>query len=135
MKKAILLAVVGLITVQFAIAQQVTIQDAMAKVSKGKPFTLVILRPGDVALPADPKSAQKMQMDHLVNLFQMEKDGKISVFGPVMKDSTMDGIIIFNSTDKTTIKKELENDPFIKAGHLKFDMYDWFSIPGQKLPE
>jgi hypothetical protein len=65
----------------------------------------------------------------------MEKEGKISIFGPAVNDSRLTGIIIFNTTDQSLIKKELEGDPYIKSGHLKYELYTWFSLPGQKLPE
>jgi hypothetical protein len=29
----------------------------------------------------------------------------------------------------------MAEDPYIKAGHLKYELYDWFTIPGQKVPE
>lgn len=133
MKKVIALMSI-LITSYAATAQAITADSVMTKVAKGKPYTLVILKPG-IPEPKDEKLVNKMQMDHLINLFQMEKDGKISIFGPVMNDKNLTGIIIFNSTDITAIKKDLDSDPFIKAGYMKYEMYNWFSIPGQKIPE
>lgn len=50
-----------------------------------------------------------------------------------MKDENLVGIIVFNSTDKDFIKKELNNDPYIRAGYLKYDLLEWFSIPGQRI--
>ena len=135
MKKTFLFAVILVMSMLKLQAQEkITPEIVMQKVAKGKPFTLVILKPG-LPMPKGSKDNDKLKMDHLVNLFQMEKDGKISVFGPVMNDSTMEGIIVFNSTDKESIKKELSNDPFIKAGYMKFELYNWFTIPGQKIPE
>jgi len=135
MRKVFLLAITLVCSVITLRAQdKLTPEVVMQKVAKGKKFTLVVLKAGQ-PLKKDAKTAQQMQMDHLVRLFQMEKDGKISVFGPVMNDSTIHGIIVFNSTDKEAIKKDLNNDPYISAGYLKFDLFDWFTIPGQKIPE
>ena len=104
----------------------------MAKVAKGKLYTLVFLKAGK-KIPTKSEMAQQMQIDHLTNLFTMEQEGKISIFGPVVNDEKLRGIIVFNSTDKEYIKKELNNDPYIKGGYLKYELLDWFSIPGQRI--
>ena len=111
---------------------KLSVDSVMAKVAKGKPYTLVFLKAGK-NIPTKSQSAQQMQVNHLVNLFQMEQEGKISIFGPVTNDPKLRGIIVFNSTDKEYIKTELNNDPYIKAGYLKYELLDWFSIPGQRL--
>lgn len=111
---------------------KLTPDSVMARVAKGKPYTLVFLKSGK-RIPTKTQAAQQLQIDHLTNLFTMEQEGKISIFGPVVNDIKLRGIIVFNSTDKEYIKKELSNDPYIKAGYLKYELLDWFSIPGQKL--
>ena len=114
-------------------AQKITTDDVMKKVSTGKPYTFVMLKTGK-ALPGDKDTVQKMQMEHLVNLFQMEQDGKISIFGPISNNEVFRGIIIFNSADTNYVKQELNADPYVQAGYMAYDLYPWFSIPGQKLP-
>lgn len=111
---------------------KLAVDSVMAKVAKGKMYTLVFLKSGK-KIPTKSQEAQQMQVNHLVNLFNMEQDGKISVFGPVTNDPKLRGIIIFNSTNKEYIKEELNKDPYIKAGYLKFELLDWFSIPGQRI--
>jgi uncharacterized protein YciI len=118
-----------------AFAQQITMDSVMHKVSKGKSYVLVILKKGK-ALPADQGLVQELQSDHLVHLFQLEKDRKISVFGPVKNDTAaVRGIIIFNTTDTEAARKELESDPYISQGYLRYDLYKWFTIPGQQIPK
>jgi uncharacterized protein YciI len=115
-------------------AQSITFDSVMQKVSKGKPFVLTLLVAGK-ALPRDQALVSKLQADHLVHLFQLEKDGKISIFGPVTDpDAQLRGIIIFNFTDLEKVKAELETDPYIKEGYLKYELYNWFTIPGQSIP-
>jgi uncharacterized protein YciI len=111
---------------------QLTPDSVMAKVAKGKPYTLVFLKSGK-KIPTKTLAAQQMQIAHLTNLFTLEQQGKISIFGPIVNDIKLRGIIVFNSTDREYIKNELSNDPYIKAGYLKYELLDWFSIPGQKL--
>jgi uncharacterized protein YciI len=106
----------------------------MQKVAKGKPYVLVILKAGK-PLPADQVLVTKLQSDHLVHLFQLEKDKKISVFGPVTdQDATTRGIIIFNNSNVADAKKELDSDPYVKEGYLKYEVFNWFTIPGQTIP-
>lgn len=134
MKKIIIGTVVLLCGILHGYAQsELTVDSVMAKVARGKMYTLVFLKSGR-NIPTKSQAAQQMQIDHLMHLFTMEKEGKISIFGPVMNDIKLKGIIVFNSTDKEFIKEELGNDPYIKAGYLKYEMLDWFSIPGQKIP-
>jgi uncharacterized protein YciI len=133
MKKKFIVAAVLLFGVLAAYSQsKLTVDSVMAKVAKGKMYTLVFLKSGK-NIPTKSQAAQQMQINHLVNLFNMEQEGKISIFGPVMNDPKLRGIIVFNSTDKEYIKSELNNDPYIRAGYLKFEMLDWFSIPGQRI--
>lgn len=115
-------------------AKNYTSQEIMQKVAKGKPFTLLILFAGD-PVPDDDNLVNQMQLEHLAHLFTMEEEGKCSVFGPISNHEELHGIIIFNTVNKENIHKWMEHDPYIKAGHLKYELYDWFTIPGQKIPE
>jgi uncharacterized protein YciI len=111
---------------------KLTGDSVMARVAKGKLYTLVFLKAGK-KIPTKSEGAQQMQINHLINLFTLEQEGKISIFGPVTNDPKLRGIIVFNSTDYEYIKSELNNDPYIKAGYLKYELLNWFSIPGQKI--
>lgn len=133
MKKRFIITAILFFGILPANAQsKLAVDSVMAKVAKGKMYTLVFLKSGR-KIPTKNQAAQQMQVNHLVNLFNMEQDGKISIFGPVTNDSKLRGIIIFNSTNKEYIKEELNNDPYIKAGYLKYELLDWFSIPGQRI--
>lgn len=133
MKKIFTVFVILLCCVLSAYSQNKLSPDSvMARIAKGKPYTLVFLKSGR-AIPKKGEPAQQMQLDHLTHLFMLEREGKISIFGPVLNDAKLRGIIVFNSTDRAAIKNELENDPYIKAGYLKYELLDWFSIPGQTI--
>src|SRR5690349_4918014 len=110
-----------------------THEEIMEKVSVGKPFTLLILTAGK-PVPDDANLVNQMQMGHLEHLFRMEKEGKVCVFGPISNHDQLHGIIIFNTTNKEDIDKWMEDDPYIKAGHLDYELCDWFTIPGQRIP-
>lgn len=109
-------------------------EEIMGIVAKGRPFTLLLLLKG-TPVPDDEVRVNQMQLEHLAHLFSMEHEGKASVFGPVSNDDQLYGIIIFNTTDKEAIRGWMAEDPYIKAGHLTYALYDWFTIPGQKIQE
>ncbi|MFL5739184.1 MAG: YciI family protein [Flavisolibacter sp.] len=108
--------------------------EILEKVSVGKPFTLLLLLAGN-PVPDDTNLVNRMQLEHLAHLFTMEHDGKACIFGPISNDEQLHGIIIFNTTNKDDIRQWMSEDPYIKAGHLTYELYDWFTIPGQKIPE
>lgn len=112
--------------------EPITFDQVMKKVVTGKQYTLVVLNKAK-EMDKDKAAEQKMLETHLIHLFELERDGKISVFGPVQESKETEGIIVFNSTDEAEIKQELEQDPFVKGGYMAYKMYKWFSIPGQNL--
>jgi uncharacterized protein YciI len=73
-------------------------------------------------------------MGHLTHLFTLEQEGHISIFGPILNHPRSKGIVIFNTTDKEKITRLMAEDPYVKAGYFTYELLDWFSIPGQKLP-
>jgi len=108
-------------------------EEIMQKVALGKPLTLLILFAGD-PVPDDDRVVNQMQLGHLAHLFTMEDEGKCCIYGPISNHEELHGIIIFNTIDKEEIHKWMAEDPYIKAGHLKYELYDWFTIPGQTIP-
>ena len=110
-----------------------THEEVMQKVSTGQPFTLVFLKAGPTP-SADEATMNELQKNHLIHLFTLEKEGKISIFGPVINDQRMKAIIVFNTTDKESVMRDLNADAYIRDGYLGFEIYDWFTIPGQRIP-
>ncbi|RYY99214.1 MAG: hypothetical protein EOO11_05700 [Chitinophagaceae bacterium] len=104
----------------------------MAKVATGKPFTLLLLKAGRA--PEEGEDVGSLQMGHLAHLFGMEQEGKALVFGPVTSEGDLKGIIIFNTADKELVHTWMAEDPMLKAGIFRFELHDWFTIPGQGIP-
>jgi len=115
-------------------SKKYTVEEIMEKVAKGRALTLLILFAGD-PVPDDDGLVNQMQLEHLAHLFKLEEEGKSCVYGPISNHEELHGIIIFNTTNKEDIHQWMADDPYIKAGHLKYELYDWFTIPGQKIPE
>jgi uncharacterized protein YciI len=110
----------------------ITTEEVMQKVQSGRPYTLLFLLAGKE--PAhDEATMQQMQMEHLAHLFTMERDNKISVFGPVNGEGALRGIIIFNTTDADTIRSWMSSDPYIENGYLTCELHNLFTLPGQTI--
>lgn len=114
-------------------SEQITPEWIMSKVATGKPFSLVLLKSG-LPAPVDKDEATRAQMQHLAYLFKLEQQNDISIFGPVMNDAVLEGILIFNHTDKQKVSALMDGDPHVKAGRLLYEVYDFFTIPGQRIP-
>jgi uncharacterized protein YciI len=82
-----------------------------------------------------PDEADHIQMEHLRYLFQLREEGKVLINGPIIDDPVIKGISIFNTTDVEEVKKLSDEDPAVKAGRLVYEIHDWFSMPGDCLPE
>jgi hypothetical protein len=42
---------------------------------------------------------------------------------------------IFNTTDKEEVKRLADGDPAVRAGRVVYEVYDWYGLPGDFLPE
>ena len=105
----------------------------MEIVGRGKAYILLFLKTGPTPPPSDEMEVNRLQMEHLAYLFQLQKEGKSSVFGPVTNDQTLRGIIIFNTANKEEVQQWMADDPWIKAGCLGYELHELFSIPGQQI--
>lgn len=113
--------------------QAISPEWIMQKVATGKPFTLMLLMAGkEEAL--DKERAEALQIGHLTHLFTLEQEGHISIFGPVLNDARLRGVIVFNTSDRDSINRLMAEDPYVQEGFFTYELLDWFSIPGQKLP-
>ncbi len=115
-------------------SDKISKEEIMQKLATGKPFILLLLLTGETTPPANEDESNSIQFEHLTHLFQMEKEGKCSVFGPVANDEKLRDIIIFNTTDKGEVHQWMKDDPWIKRNCLRYELYDWFTIPGQTIP-
>lgn len=82
-----------------------------------------------------PDEAERIQTEHQRYLMQLRKEGKLLISGPVIDDPMFKGIGIFNSTDKEEVKRLSDGDPAVRAGRLVYEIYHWFGLPGDCLPE
>jgi uncharacterized protein YciI len=83
-------------------------------------------------LPQDENLVNQLQVAHLAHLFTLEQQGNVSVYGPI-NHPKLRGIIIFNTNDHEAIAMLMATDPYVQAGYLRYELFDFFSIPGQTL--
>lgn len=81
------------------------------------------------------KEAGRIQSEHQRYLMQLRLDGKLLIGGPVVDDSELKGVGIFNTSDKEEVKRLSDNDPAVMSGRLVYEVYHWFGLPGDGLKE
>ena len=101
------------------------------QIGKVNQYTLLTYGLGQTSAPKD--SVDKWKMGHLKVLFQLQKDGKISFFGPVANDPSIVGIAIFNTSDEALVKQQIEKDPFVRNKVLTYKLSKFYCVPEQKL--
>ena len=69
-----------------------------------------------------PISTAGRRKDYLIN-------------GPVIDDPELQRHSIFKTTDKEEVKRLADGDPAVKAGRLVYEIYHWYGLPGDCLPE
>jgi uncharacterized protein YciI len=112
---------------------EITDEFVQKKVASGKQYCLRIYKAGPNR-NQPPAEAERIQKEHLRYLFQLHAEGKLLINGPV-DDPVLRGMSIFNTTDKEEVKRLSDRDPAVEAGRLVYEVYSWFGIPGQCLPE
>lgn len=114
-------------------AQPLTPDVVMREVSHGRGYVIVFLHVGP-APEADSATAMRRQMEHLVHLFTLKREGKLPVFGPFSDAGSLRGIAIANTIDTAEARRWFDDDPHVKAGSLTVEVRPWFGLPGDVLP-
>jgi uncharacterized protein YciI len=107
-----------------------TIEEIIAK---GKQYTLVLLKKGANYDNMEPDILRENHMAHLQHLFSLRDQGILAINGPVTDECDIVGVSIYNSADKKEVESYVIDDPGVKAGRFDYEIYSWFSIPGDKL--
>lgn len=109
--------------------------DSIEKtIASGRQYCVRLFKTGSKR-DQPPEEMEKIQMEHLRYLFQLRAEGKLLINGPILDDPELKGISIFNTTDIEEVKRLSDADPAVKAGRLVYEIYPWFGLPGDRLPE
>jgi uncharacterized protein YciI len=113
---------------------EITDEFIQKRIATGKQYCVRLYKAGPNR-NQPPEEAEKIQMEHLRYLWQLRAEGKLLISGPIMDDPELQGIGIFKTTDKEEVKRLCDGDPAVKAGRLVYEIYHWFGLPGDCLPE
>lgn len=113
---------------------QMTDELVQKRVATGRQYCLRLYKAGPHR-DQPPEEQKRIQAEHLRYLFHLHAEGKLLIAGPVLDDPVLKGVSIFNTTDVDEVRALSEGDPAVKAGRLVYEIYPWFGIPGDCLPE
>lgn len=78
----------------------------------------------------DSTEAAKIQEQHLVHLNKLSESGKLVVAGPFENDGAHRGLLIFDVETVDEVLKFENEDPAVKAGRLKMEVFYWWGAKG-----
>ncbi|MDQ3009216.1 MAG: YciI family protein [Acidobacteriota bacterium] len=95
-----------------------------------EPYQLGLLRKGPNHGTGPKEEGEKIQAGHMANIGKMAQAGKLIAAGPMMDDGELRGIFLFKAASLDEAKTLAAEDPAIKAGRLKLDLYTWMGPKG-----
>lgn len=113
---------------------EITDELVQNRVARGRQYCLRLYKAGPHR-DQSPEDQEQIQAAHQRYLFQLKAESKLLVSGPVIDDPVLKGVAIFNTTDIDQVRQLCEGDPAVRAGRLVYEIYPWFGIPGDCLPE
>jgi uncharacterized protein len=90
-----------------------------------KNYTIAFLKKGPNR-NLSKEETNKLQRAHLDNIHKMVENGVLLLAGPLLDDSNISGIYIFNIDSVEEAQKIAESDPAIKAGSLVLEIHPWY---------
>lgn len=131
MKNTLLLITIFLLTVNVSGAQN---KSNAPDLSKMKQYYFVMLSRGPDRTQ-DSVTAVRLQEGHMANIMRMAEEKKLVIAGPFADNGDWRGIFIMDVASIDEAKKELEQDPAIKAGRLKYEIHPWWTEKGTRIFE
>ena len=133
MKKRILFILVALTCVMSVATAQAPVGYDSALAHKTgaddygmKPYVLAFLKKGTASI-TDKAKSNELLMGHMKNISKLAEEGKMVVAGPMMDNTGLEGIFIFNV--KTVAEAEVlsQSDPAVKAGLFAMEYHPWYA--------
>jgi len=97
-----------------------------------KTYYLVYLKKGPNR-NQDSVTTAKLQEQHMAHLTKMFETGKMDICGPLLDDTDVRGICIYNVATKEEAEKLANEDPMVKAGRLMVEIHPFYSAKGATL--
>lgn len=109
---------------------EVTIADSTYQM---KQYWFVLYTKGD-APPVDSLEAARLQEGHLAHQSQQAERGLIVMGGPFGKGSgDWRGLLLYDCETAEEVKRQLDADPLVKAGRLRYEIKPWYGAVGTRL--
>lgn len=103
------------------------------QVDKSKPpyfdldsYQFGLLRKGPNHGTGTKEEIDKVQAGHMANINKMALSGKLVAAGPMGDDGDLRGIFLFKAASLAEAKALAAEDPAIKAGRLRMDIFTWY---------
>lgn len=98
-------------------------------ISKTKHYCAVILRHGPNWNNWDKTQKEKIIWEHGRRNFALHRDGILPIVCPIVDESDVSGVGIFNAS-LTEVRKIMDEDPGVKKGLFVYEVHDCRSFPG-----
>jgi uncharacterized protein YciI len=92
-------------------------------------YQLGLLRKGPNSGTGTKEEAEKIQAGHMANIGKMAQSGKLIAAGPMMDNGDLRGIFLFKASMEEA-KALAAEDPAIKAGRLRMEIFTWMGPKG-----
>jgi hypothetical protein len=110
---------------------EITDENMGELLSQTKGYTGLLLKKGP---KYDTENAGAIIMEHGRRNLSLREDGLLSIVCPIIDDTEMAGMGIFNvSLDQ--VKEIYDEDPAVMAGVLTYEVHPLTSFPGDCLPQ
>lgn len=93
-------------------------------------YQFCLLRRGPKWTGQATPETQRLQADHVENVFKLLALGKLGTAGPFMDGGNLSGVFIFQVGSLDEAKALAETDPAVKAGQLMVEFHPWMAAKG-----
>ncbi len=97
-----------------------------------KQYWFVLYTKGDAA-PLDSITSVATLKAHLAHQNEQAERGLIQLAGPFGDDGTWRGILLYDCETKEEVEGYLLSDPYVRTGHLKYEIHPWWGAVGSVL--
>lgn len=91
-----------------------------------KKYVFALIKKGPANI-TEPSKVKELLSGHMANMGKLAAEGKLVLAGPMMDDTGLEGIFIFNV--KTVAEAEVigKTDPAVKAGLFSIEYHPWYA--------
>jgi uncharacterized protein YciI len=91
-----------------------------------KQYVMAFLKKGTTAI-SDTGRRKELLRGHMANITRLAASGKLVVAGPMMDDTGLEGIFVFNVKTVAEAEALSQTDPAVKAGMFAMEYHPWYA--------